>query len=212
MKVLEIKNLNKSFGNHQILKDVSLEVEDNEFYIITGESGCGKSTLLNIIGMLDRYDSGQIKIFNQELPKPFSRKAEKLLKEKVGYLFQNFALIDNETVSYNLEIIMEGKKKDKQEKIKDVLKKVGLERYEGKRIYECSGGQQQRIALSRLLLKPCTLILADEPTGSLDAKTKQQIIDLLLNLQKEGKTIVMVSHDQELFQYASHIYYLPKLS
>lgn len=212
MNVLEIKNLNKSFGNHQILKDVSLEVKDNEFYIITGESGCGKSTLLNIIGMLDVYDSGQIRIFDQELPKPFSRKAEKLLKEKVGYLFQNFALIDNETVKYNLEIIMEGKKKDKLKKIQEVLKKVGLKGYENKRIYECSGGQQQRIALSRLLLKPCALILADEPTGSLDAKTKQQIIDLLLDLQKEGRTIIMVSHDQELFQYATHIYHLPKLS
>lgn len=90
---------------------------------------------------------------------------------------------------------MEGKKKDKLKKIQEVLKKVGLEGYENKRIYECSGGQQQRIALSRLLLKPCALILADEPTGSLDAKTKQQIIDLLLDLQKEGRTIIMVSHD-----------------
>lgn len=202
--VIEIEGLNKSYGSHQILKDIKLTIKEKEFFIITGPSGCGKSTLLNIIGLLDTFDSGVIKLFGEDIPKPFSRKAEKLLKDKIGYLFQNYALIDNETVRYNLEIIMDCKKKDKVRLIKEALKRVNLEGYENKRIYECSGGEQQRIALSRLLLKSCELILADEPTGSLDPKTKQKIINLLLKLNQEGKTIIMVTHDETLLEYATN--------
>ncbi|WP_294578590.1 ABC transporter ATP-binding protein [uncultured Thomasclavelia sp.] len=201
--ILEVKDLNKYFGKHHVLKDINFEVAKQDFFIITGPSGCGKSTLLNIIGMLDTYDSGSIKIFDQNIPKPFSRKAEKLLKNKIGYLFQNFALVENETVKYNLEIIMDGQKKTKIKKIQEALKQVKLEGYEDKKIYECSGGQQQRIALARLLIKPCELILADEPTGSLDPQTKEEIINILLELNRDGKTIVMVTHDEQLLKYAT---------
>lgn len=202
--IIEIVGLNKAYGNYHILKNIDLIVNKKEFFFITGSSGCGKSTLLNIIGLLDTFDSGTIKLFKENIPKPFSRKAEKLLKDKIGYLFQNYALIDNETVRYNLEIIMDCKNKDKAVLIKEALKRVNLIGYEDKRIYECSGGEQQRIALSRLLLKPCELILADEPTGSLDPKTKQEIVNLLLELNQEGKTIVMVTHDEELLKYATN--------
>lgn len=201
--ILEVKDLNKYFGKHHVLKDINFEVAKQDFFIITGPSGCGKSTLLNIIGMLDTYDSGSIKIFDQNIPKPFSRKTEKLLKNKIGYLFQNFALVENETVKYNLEIIMDGQKKTKIKKIQEALKQVKLEGYEDKKIYECSGGQQQRIALARLLIKPCELILADEPTGSLDPQTKEEIINILLELNRDGKTIVMVTHDEQLLKYAT---------
>lgn len=201
--ILEVKDLNKYFGKHHVLKDINFEVAKQDFFIITGPSGCGKSTLLNIIGMLDTYDSGSIKIFDQNIPKPFSRKAEKLLKNKIGYLFQNFALVENETVKYNLEIIMDGQKKTKIKKIQEALKQVKLEGYEDKKIYECSGGQQQRSALARLLIKPCELILADEPTGSLDPQTKEEIINILLELNRDGKTIVMVTHDEQLLKYAT---------
>lgn len=201
--ILEVKDLNKYFGKHHVLKDINFEVAKQDFFIITGPSGCGKSTLLNIIGMLDTYDSGSIKIFDQNIPKPFSRKAEKLLKNKIGYLFQNFALVENETVKYNLEIIMDGQKKTKIKKIQEALKQVKLEGYEDKKTYECSGGQQQRIALARLLIKPCELILADEPTGSLDPQTKEEIINILLELNRDGKTIVMVTHDEQLLKYAT---------
>lgn len=201
--ILEVKDLNKYFGKHHVLKDINFEVAKQDFFIITGPLGCGKSTLLNIIGMLDTYDSGSIKIFDQNIPKPFSRKTEKLLKNKIGYLFQNFALVENETVKYNLEIIMDGQKKTKIKKIQEALKQVKLEGYEDKKIYECSGGQQQRIALARLLIKPCELILADEPTGSLDPQTKEEIINILLELNRDGKTIVMVTHDEQLLKYAT---------
>lgn len=201
--IVEITNLNKSYGNRQVLKDISLKVEESDFYIITGLSGCGKSTLLNIIGLLNTFDSGNVKLFGEDIPRPFSRKAERLLKDKIGYLFQNFALIDNETVKYNLELIMARKNKEKTPLINEALKKVGLEGYENKHIYECSGGEQQRVALSRLLLKPCDLILADEPTGSLDPVTKGEIVELLLELKQLGKTIIMVTHDEALLKYAT---------
>lgn len=202
MSIIEIKNLKKSYDQHIVLDDINMTIEENEFVIIMGKSGCGKSTLLNIIGMLDTFDSGEIKLFEKPIPKPFSKKAEKLLKEKIGYLFQNFALIDNESVEYNLRIIIN--KADKK-MIDNVLEEVKLQGYNKKKIYECSGGEQQRIAISRLLLKPCELILADEPTGSLDNYNKEIVCKLLKEMQKEGKTIVVVTHDDYLKQYADRI-------
>ncbi len=205
MSILKINHLNKSYGSHLVLNNINIEIQENEFCLIMGKSGCGKSTLLNIIGLLDTYDEGQVQLFNDNLPKPFSKKAEKLLKNKIGYLFQNFALIDNESVEYNLEIIMDKRKKDKQYLINEALEKVGLDKYNDKKVCECSGGEQQRVAIARLLLKPCELILADEPTGSLDSYNKKIVCDLLKKMQQEGKTIVVVTHDDYLKQYADRI-------
>ncbi len=205
MSILKINHLNKSYGSHLVLNNINIEIQENEFCLIMGKSGCGKSTLLNIIGLLDTYDEGQVQLFNDNLPKPFSKKAEKLLKNKIGYLFQNFALIDNESVEYNLEIIMDKRKKDKQHLINEALHKVGLDKYNDKKVCECSGGEQQRVAIARLLLKPCELILADEPTGSLDSYNKKIVCDLLKKMQQEGKTIVVVTHDDYLKQYADRI-------
>ena len=133
MSILKINHLNKSYGSHLVLNNINIEIQENEFCLIMGKSGCGKSTLLNIIGLLDTYDEGQVQLFNDNLPKPFSKKAEKLLKNKIGYLFQNFALIDNESVEYNLEIIMDKRKKDKQYLINEALEKVGLDKYNDKK-------------------------------------------------------------------------------
>ncbi|WP_353739353.1 ATP-binding cassette domain-containing protein [Thomasclavelia cocleata] len=173
-----------------------------------GVSGSGKSTLLNIIGLLDKADSGDVILFGEKNIKPFSRKAEKMLREKIGYLFQNFALVENETVEYNLKLALDNIKADKKEKIKEVLKEVQLEGYENKKIYKCSGGEQQRVAIARLLLKQCDLILADEPTGSLDESNREIIIKLLKRMQDSGKTIVVVSHDPVFKDIADQIIYL----
>jgi len=205
MSIVKIKHLCKSYGEHLVFNDVNMEIKENEFCMIIGKSGCGKSTLLNIIGLLDTFDSGEVKLFDDDIPKPFSKKSERLLKEKIGYLFQNFALIDSESVQYNLEIIMDKKKKDKIVLINEALEKVGLSGYNKKKICECSGGEQQRIAIARLLLKPCELILADEPTGSLDSYNKKTVCDLLKEMQKSGKTIVVVTHDDYLKQYADRV-------
>lgn len=203
--IIELNNIVKSFNDRKILDHFNIKVDENEFVVIMGKSGSGKSTLLNIMGLLDQPDEGIVKIFNEKNVKPFSRKAEKLLREKIGYLFQNFALLDNETVEYNLMIALENVKGNKKELIHKALKEVGLEDHEKKKIFECSGGEQQRIAIARLLLKPCELILADEPTGSLDSYNKKIVCDLLKHMQLRGKTIIVVTHDDYLKQYADRI-------
>jgi len=204
--VILVKEVSKKFGDITVFDNFSMKVKEREFLAIQGVSGSGKSTLLNMLGLLDTPDSGTITLFGQDNIKPFSKQAEKVLKNEIGYLFQNFALIENETVYYNLMLTIEHyKMKDKTEKIKKALMAVGLTDYERKYIYQCSGGEQQRIAIARLLIKPCNLILADEPTGSLDEENKMEIFQLLKKLQDQGKTILMVSHDQELIEKADRI-------
>lgn len=200
--------MNKSYQDNIIFDKFNFEVEENTFNVVMGVSGSGKSTLLNIIGLLDKADSGDVILFGEKNIKPFSRKAEKMLREKIGYLFQNFALVENETVEYNLNLALDNIKADKKEKIKEVLKEVQLEGYENKKIYKCSGGEQQRVAIARLLLKQCDLILADEPTGSLDESNREIIIKLLKRMQDSGKTIVVVSHDPVFKDIADQIIYL----
>ncbi len=205
MKIVSVKSISKSFQDKHVFDNLSFEIEEGSFVVIMGESGSGKSTLLNMIGLLDKPDNGDIILFDQKNIKPFSRKAEIMLRDKIGYLFQNFALVDNETVEYNLVMALDNVKGNKKDKIKEALKIVGLEEYEKKKVYKCSGGEQQRIALARLLLKPCELVLADEPTGSLDAHNKALVCDLLKQMQSDGKTIVVVTHDETLKEYATQV-------
>lgn len=205
MDVIEIKKLKKSFHKQNIFDDFSLSVAEHEFLIITGASGSGKSTLLNLIGLLEEKDEGDIYLYSERNVKPFSTKAQHILHDKIGYLFQNFTLLEEKTVAYNLKLALVSRKEKTgwKDKVKAVLEEVGLSGCEDKLICECSGGEQQRIALARLLLKPCSLLLADEPTGSLDEENKQIVMNLLEKLHKEGKTIVMVTHDKEVLSYAT---------
>ena len=124
MKVIKIINMNKSYQDNIIFDKFNFEVEENTFNVVMGVSGSGKSTLLNIIGLLDKADSGDVILFGEKNIKPFSRKAEKMLREKIGYLFQNFALVENETVEYNLKLALDNIKADKKEKIKEKKKKT----------------------------------------------------------------------------------------
>ncbi len=202
MSDIVLSHIHKSFQDKIVLKDFSATIKENSLTIITGPSGCGKSTLLNIIGLMDKADSGTVEMFGQTNIKPFSRRAEKVLREKIGYLFQNYALIENETVKSNLMMALEYVKGDKKELMTNALNEVGLSGYENKKIYKLSGGEQQRIALARLILKPCELILADEPTGSLDEKNKDIVLKILKSFQDKEKTIVLVTHDTSLLQYA----------
>ena len=200
MLVVKMKNLRKTYGSHIILNDFNLEVEEGEFVAITGSSGSGKSTLLNIIGGIETFDSGEYNLFGKETPDYNSYAGIKLLRYDISYLFQNFALISSRTVRENIEIGLQYSKLKRQEKnnlISEALIKVGLEGYDKRKVFELSGGEQQRVALARIILKPSKLILADEPTGSVQLvqhyqKTTPVIfwsLSILISLMTERQSV-----------------------
>ncbi|EJS44899.1 hypothetical protein ICE_05856 [Bacillus cereus BAG1X1-2] len=202
--MIEMINMCKAFDKKVIFKNFNLEVKSGEFIGIVGKSGKGKTTLLNIIGTLEEADSGTVKIMDKDTSK---RKIKRLLlREYLGFIFQNYALIDNASVNENLEIALKHKKmnkKQKEEAITLALKEVGLDNYGKEKIHTLSGGEQQRIAIARLLLKDSPLILADEPTGSLDIENRDIVVSLFQKLHKQGKTIIMVTHDKDLIKFFS---------
>lgn len=194
--LIKLDKISKSYGSKSIFKDFSFEVSKNEKILIMGPSGAGKSTLLNILGTLEKVDKGQTVHFSCKNIRPQSKDSIILLREKISYLFQNYALIDNETVYNNLELALKfTKDKNKNQAIDDALEKVGLKGYRDRMVYSLSGGEQQRVSLSRLLIKPSEIILADEPTGNLDYENAQVVMNILEDLYLKGKSIVMVSHD-----------------
>lgn len=202
---VEIHHLQKSFNKKTVLDIPELIIPAGSFVIIEGPSGAGKSTLLSLVGLLDSPDQGDIQLFGQTV-KPYSRKSIQFLKEKIGWLFQNYALVDSQTVEYNLGMVLDQKnKKNKPQLLQDALHQVGLEGKLAGRIYELSGGEQQRVALARLLLKSCDLILADEPTGNLDRENAKRVMNLLKAMQNQGKTILVVSHDRSFDDLADQI-------
>ena len=194
--LIKLDKISKSYESKSIFKDFSFEVSKNEKILIMGPSGAGKSTLLNILGTLEKVDKGQTTHFSYQNIRPQSKESIILLREKISYLFQNYALIDNETVEKNLELALKfTKDKNKNQAIDDALKKVGLKGYRDRMVYLLSGGEQQRVSLSRLLIKPSEIIRADEPTGNLDYENAHVVMNILEELYLNGKSIVMVSHD-----------------
>lgn len=197
--MITLSNINKKFGNSNIFSNYNLNIEEGEFVAITGQSGSGKTTLLNIMGFLEPCNSGSITIDGIKKLKVNDRKTLKLYQTTIGFLFQNFALIENRTVKQNLELaILTTDKSSSNRKINSVLKRVGLTGRRNDYIFQLSGGEQQRVAIARLLLRDYKIILADEPTGSLDQVNRDLVFKLLIELHNEGKTIVIVTHDLEL--------------
>ena len=205
MSVINLENITKSYGHHMIFKDYNLSVEEGEFVAICGESGKGKTTLLNIMGMIEKADKGDLYLFNKKNPDIRKASGRKILRTEMTYVFQNYGLVEDKTVQYNLNIASHFT--DVSEKdIEEVLTKVGLDKSILKsKVYTLSGGEQQRVAIARVFLKKCKLLLADEPTGSLDAGNKEIVMKLFERLNKEGTTIVMVTHDEEILKYATRI-------
>lgn len=199
--MIELKNITKKFESKTVFANFNLQINQNEMVAIIGPSGSGKSTLLNILGLIDKVDDGEYQFEQYTNIKPNSRLAQKIIREKISYLFQNFALIEEDTVLQNLLLALKYVKQSKKEKteiITAALQKVGLSEYLNSKIYELSGGQQQRIAVARAIIKPSELVLADEPTGSLDSKNRDEIIKLLLELNAAGKTVIVVTHDSHV--------------
>lgn len=207
--MIQLKNITKKYQSKTIFNHFNLKIEENELVAIVGNSGSGKSTLLNIIGLLESIDDGEIIINN----KTISNKKDTLLlmRHDIGYMFQNNALIDDYTVEENLNIVLKYlnlNKKQKQTMITNALLSVGLKGYENRKIYSLSGGEAQRIAFSKLLLKKPKIVLCDEPTGSLDSTNTKIIMDLLLKYHHSGATIVIVTHDLNIANQCQRIIHI----
>ena len=201
--MLKIENLTKTYNYKKsnaftALKDVSLEVEDGEMLAIIGKSGAGKSTLLHIIGCIDKFEKGSYIIDGTDVHSLSDNKLAKIRNEKVGIVMQDFALIDEYSVSENVMIPLNFSKKKlgkPKELAMKALERVGLANLAKKPVSKLSGGQKQRVAIARAIVNDPSFILADEPTGALDTKTSSEIMELFTELNKSGKTVIIITHD-----------------
>ena len=211
---LQVDALNKSFGSNTVLHNISFEIESGESVALVGPSGCGKSTLLNIIGLLETLDSGTINLEGRAYPSINSKKATLMRRTEINYLFQSFALINDWKVSKNLLLALQYTKLSKQEQerlIRTALENYGIGEKFDAVVNELSGGEKQRVAIARAMIKPGNLILADEPTGSLDKAMATIVIDSLLDsVHANHKTLLMVTHDMSIAQRCDRIIELPK--
>ena len=205
MKLIEMKNITKEYSVGEIkikaLDNVSLQISKGEFVAITGQSGSGKSTLMNILGCLDKPESGTYILNGQDVFRANEKKLSEIRNKEIGFIFQSFNLINSLSAAENIELplIYRGiKKAERRILAKNALAMVGLENRADHLPGQLSGGQQQRVAIARAIALSPPLILADEPTGNLDAASGKEIMSILLNLNKEGKTIVMITHDNAI--------------
>ncbi|WP_372516691.1 ABC transporter ATP-binding protein [Paenibacillus silviterrae] len=212
MNMIELQQIRKTYkrGGEElpILKDVSLTVEQGEFVAIVGPSGSGKSTLMNTIGLLDVPTSGSYRLDGVATEKLKDNQLAELRNQKIGFIFQQFNLLPRLTALENVELpmIYSGlSKKVRREKAMHMLGMLGMDARANHRPNELSGGQQQRVAIARALAVGPSLLLADEPTGALDSKTGQEVLELILKLHEEGNTIVLITHDLHIAEHAKRV-------
>ena len=208
--MLKVENLKKSFFTEEIetiaLNGVSFEVKEGEFVAIMGPSGCGKSTLLNILGLLDNPTGGSYCLLDKEVGNLKEKERTQFRKGNLGFVFQSFNLIDEMTVFENVElplVYMGIKATERKKRVEEILDRMNISHRAGHFPQQLSGGQQQRVAIARAVVSNPKLVLADEPTGNLDSKNGQEVMSLLQELNREGTTIIMVTHSQHDAQFAS---------
>ncbi|MBT3207470.1 MAG: ABC transporter ATP-binding protein [Bacteroidetes bacterium] len=210
--MIKLENISKVFSTYEIetiaLNKVSFKVDESEFLAIMGPSGCGKSTLLNIIGLLDNPDSGNYSFLRQEVSTLSEKRQALLRKENIGFVFQNFNLIDELTVFENVElplIYLKQKSSVRKKKVMEILEKMKIIHRRNHFPIQLSGGQQQRVAVARAIVTQPKLILADEPTGNLDSSHGEELMNILSDLNKNGSTIIIVTHSQRDADYCQRI-------
>jgi putative ABC transport system ATP-binding protein len=208
MAIIELRNLVKVYGKDDYatlaLDDVNLSIDKGEFISVMGPSGSGKSTLLNIIGCMDIQTKGEYLLKGKSLKGLSNRELSKVRNQTVSFVFQHFALLKDYSVYDNIELPLSCRKmsgKEKKEKIMFFMSKLGIQSHAKKKPTQISGGQQQRVAIARALVGGTDIILADEPTGALDQKTGRELMELLSDINREGKTIIVVTHDPGIAEY-----------
>ena len=215
MPMLKVEELKKSFLTEEIetiaLDGVSFEVEEGEFVAVMGPSGCGKSTLLNILGLLDNPTGGKYYLLDREVGNLRERDRTKFRRGHIGFVFQSFNLIDELNVFENVElplIYLRVKASERRRRVTEILNRMNISHRAKHFPQQLSGGQQQRVAIARAVIANPQLILADEPTGNLDSKNGQEVMELLSELNREGTTIIMVTHSQHDSTYAHRVLHL----
>ncbi len=214
--MISLTNINKSYRTATVetlaLNNINLRVDKGEFISIMGPSGCGKSTLLNIMGLLDAPTKGEIKVCDQEIKDFPDNKLAHFRNQKLGFIFQSYHLINDLPVLDNVELPLLYRSMSGAERTRlatEALQKVGLSNRIKHYPSQLSGGQKQRVAIARAIVGKPEIILADEPTGNLDSTMGHEIVEILIHLNKnEGTTIVMVTHDKDLTKYASRVVYM----
>lgn len=217
MSLLEVKGLKKiyktRFGGHEVeaLRNVNFSVEKGEFVAIMGESGSGKTTLLNILAALDRATAGTVLLDGKDFSKIKEAQVAEFRRDHLGYVFQDFNLLDTFSLEDNiyLPLVLAGKKyKEMNDKLQPIAKELGITHLLKKYPYEVSGGQKQRVAVARALITEPDIILADEPTGALDSKSTDELLSLFDSINKEGQTILMVTHSTKAASCASRVMFI----
>lgn len=210
--LIEMRNVHKSYGlggtRVDVLKNVSFAIQKGEMVAILGPSGSGKTTLMNIIGLIDTHDTGEYILDGENIRDKTENDYATIRNRKIGFVFQKFNLIPKYTARYNvaLPLLLRGEKKEKALKTaEDILKKVGLEDRMHHKPAELSGGQQQRVAIARSLVGDANIVLADEPTGALDTQTGEEIIGILKALNRNGKTVILITHDLNIAAQAGRV-------
>lgn len=211
LPVVEVSNVRKSYmlGDTEVpvLSNITLRIEKGEFLAIVGPSGSGKSTLMNLIGCLDRPTEGKVLIKGRDLQGMSDEELARLRGLEIGFVFQTFNLVPRLTAFENvlLPTFANSKSTDPQRRAKKLLSLMGLQERMHHRPGELSGGQSQRVSIARALINDPSILLADEPTGNLDSKTGFEILRIFMDLNKEGRTVVIVTHDSELAKYADRV-------
>ena len=210
----ELDGVGKRYRGRTVLRDLHLHLDQGEMVALTGPSGAGKSTLLNLIGLIETPDQGTIAIDGATAPKAGTRAANRHIRHRVAYLFQSYGLIDNATVAANLRLALtysaDRRRKDRQ--ISQALELVGLAGSQRQKVYTMSGGEQQRVAIARAYLKPSDILLADEPTGSLDKDNAAAVLRLIRGMCDTGKTVVIATHDDTARDTCDRTYTIPRLT
>ncbi|MDU2546349.1 MAG: ABC transporter ATP-binding protein [Finegoldia magna] len=215
MNILELNNVRKVYKTKNVetvaLKDVNFSVEKNEFIAIMGESGSGKTTLLNVISTLDKQTNGKVVLNGKDISTLEESEVAKFRREKLGFVFQDFNLLDifsNKDNIFFLFLLSDYKPKEMEQRLSEIQGLLGIESFVNKYPYEVSGGQRQRIAIARALITKPDLILADEPTGALDSKSSDMILDLFTKINKLGQTILMVTHSVKAASFSNRVIFI----